>query len=131
MRGLFADLILILHAAIVLFIILGLVLTSIGAILRWRWIRNAWFRGIHLAAIAIVAGQAWAGRICPLTVWEDALRVGSGGAGYEGSFIQHWLHEVIYYDLDPMIFTLAYSGFALIVFGTWILAPPDLVRTRR
>jgi 4-amino-4-deoxy-L-arabinose transferase-like glycosyltransferase len=131
MTGLMADAILILHVLIVGFILLGLALTLCGAWRKWRWIRNTWFRCAHLAAIAIVAAQAWAGRVCPLTDWESRLRQGSGDAGYEGGFIEHWMHKMLFYEFEPIIFSLAYSGFALLVLGMWIVAPPNFLRRNR
>src|SRR5687768_1390366 len=78
-----ADLILAVHFAFVLFVVGGLALIWIGAGARWRWVRNPWFRGCHFAAICIVTAEAVLGIMCPLTVWEDALR----GARSETSFM--------------------------------------------
>jgi hypothetical protein len=82
-----ADALLVLHFAIVVFIVGGLVLTWIGGALGWRWVRNPRFRWTHLAAIAFVALEAIIGMTCPLTVWEDALR----GAGSGESFVGRWV----------------------------------------
>jgi hypothetical protein len=53
-RGL-ADAVLVLHAGVVLFVVAGLALTLVGGALRWRWVRNFWFRAAHLAAINDIA----------------------------------------------------------------------------
>ena len=53
-----ADLIVVFHAAYVSFVVFGLVAILIGAVLRWRWVRNFWFRVIHLTAIGIVVAEA-------------------------------------------------------------------------
>src|SRR5438270_4289607 len=68
-----ADLLLGIHFAIAAFIVGGLVLVWAGAALGWRWVRNAWLRYLHLAAIAFVAAEALLGGACPLTVWQDLL----------------------------------------------------------
>jgi polyferredoxin len=83
-----ADLLLGIHFAIAAFIVGGLVLVWAGAALGWRWVRNPWFRYLHLAAIAFVAAEALLGAACPLTVWEDVLR---GGLRPE-SFVGRWGH---------------------------------------
>jgi len=120
-----ADLILILHAGFIAFVVLGLVLTLIGACLGWRWVRNFWFRIAHLLAILVVALQAWLGWLCPLTEWEAELRVAANGRPYpEEGFIAYWLHELIYYDFPFWAFTLAYTLFALAVLATLIFLPP-------
>ena len=61
MYGLLADLVVIVHFAYVGFVVIGQLLILIGIVLRWQWIRNPWFRLIHLAMILIVAWlRRWA-----------------------------------------------------------------------
>src|SRR3989442_14900519 len=52
-----ADLLLGIHFAIAAFIVGGLVLVWAGAARGWGWVRNPWFRYLHLAAIACVAAE--------------------------------------------------------------------------
>lgn len=125
-----ADAILVVHVAFVCFVVFGLLLIYIGYFLGWGWVRNPWFRLLHLAAIAIVVLQAWGGVICPLTNWEMTLREQAGGATYAGSFIQHWLHELLYYTAPQWVFVLCYSLFGALVLGSWFtLRPRRLSRT--
>lgn len=119
-----ADALLILHASIVAFVVFGLLLTVVGMLRRWQWTRNPWFRGLHLLAIGVVAAQAWLGVICPLTTWEMALRERAGDVVYTGSFIEYWLHRLIFFRADPWVFTLAYTTFGLAVAATWYYYPP-------
>ena len=79
------------------------------------------FRVAHLAAICFVAAEALVGVMCPLTVWEDALR----GRDSETGFIARWIHGVMFYQLPPWVFTTAYVGFALVVALTFWLVPPQ------
>ena len=58
-----ADIILLLHVLFVAFVVIGLLLIFIGKIRYWLWIRNPWFRLIHLAAIAVVVANGPT-RIC-------------------------------------------------------------------
>ncbi|WP_151705509.1 DUF2784 domain-containing protein [Nitrincola alkalilacustris] len=122
--GLVADIILILHSLIVVFVIFGLVLTLLGGWLNWQWVRNIWFRSIHLLTILIVAAQAWFGMICPLTIWEQELRRVAGQFYYDISFIEYWLGQLLYYDLPWWVFVLIYSLFGVLVAMTFWLVPP-------
>ena len=119
-----ADGLLVIHAALVAFVILGLIATFVGYFLGWQWVRNLWFRLVHLVVIAIVVAQAWLGVICPLTTWEMALRRKAGEAGYEGSFIEHWLQALLYYSAPEWVFILAYSLFGGLVVLSWFIVRP-------
>ncbi|MEO5735380.1 MAG: DUF2784 domain-containing protein [Rubrivivax sp.] len=120
---LLADGVLLLHAAVVLFVVGGLLLVALGNRIGWIWVNRRWFRLLHLAAIAVVVGQAWAGVTCPLTTLESWLRMqadgGSGGSAYSGGFIEHWVHSLMYFSASPWVFTLAYSAFGLLVVAAW------------
>jgi polyferredoxin len=122
--GLLANAILILHVCFVGFVLLGLVFVILGGFRGWRWVRNPWFRLVHLLAIGVVAGQAWCGAICPLTTWEMSLRERAGQAVYEGSFMAHWLQRLLYYDAPPWVFVLGYTLFGLAVAASWFAVRP-------
>ena len=119
-----ANAVLIAHVGIVLFIIGGLVLTLIGAACKWQWVKNSWFRTLHLVGIGYIAMEAWLGIICPLTTLELWLRGCAGQAVYEGDFIAHWLRQLMFYEAPPWVFIAAYSGFGLLVALSWVLVPP-------
>lgn len=122
---LLADLTLVLHFAFVAFVVGGLLLIWLGRLRHWNWVRNFWWRLAHLAAIGIVATEALTGTECPLTSWEDRLRLLAGGAErYEGSFIQHWLHAVMFCEADQRVFTIGYVLFFLaVVLSLWVVPP--------
>jgi hypothetical protein len=123
-----ADLIVIFHATYVSFIVLGLVAILLGVMLKWNWVRNIWFRAIHLIAIGIVVGESIVGVPCPLTVWEAQLRKLAGQTAYAGDFLGHWAHRLIFFRADPWVFTLIYTLFGTVVLAAFILAPPRLRR---
>ena len=102
------------------FIVGGLILTWVGAALGWRWVRNRWFRYLHLAAIGFVAVEALAGYACPLTLWEDMLR---GGAGPE-SFVGRWVRQLLYYRAPEWVFTALYVAWAAATLITLRRVPP-------
>jgi hypothetical protein len=81
-----ADAVLLLHGAFILFAVLGGVFA-----LRWR--RAIW---LHLPAAAWGVYVEASGTLCPLTTWENRLRLAAGDAGYEGSFVERYLLPLIY-----------------------------------
>ena len=71
----FADVVLLLHFAIVVFVVGGLVLIIVGNMCGWHWVNALWFRLAHLSAIGIVAAESWLGITCPLTTLESSVWV--------------------------------------------------------
>ena len=119
-----ADAILFAHSLFVGFVVFGLALIVLGKIYSWAWVRNPWFRYVHLAAISIVVLQSWLGSICPLTTWEMALRQKAGEAVYSGSFVAHWLETILYYRAPEWVFMVAYTIFGMLVAATWYWVRP-------
>jgi polyferredoxin len=114
-----ADLVLIAHVTYVAFVVIGLFLILLGGCCDWKWIRNPWWRALHLAAISLVAAEAWLGITCPLTTLEMNLRQSAGDATYGDSFIEHWLQKLLYYDAPTWVFTTGYTLFGLAVIVSW------------
>ena len=119
-----ADIVLTLHALFVLFVVIGLMLIVIGWWRRWRWVRNPWFRYLHLLAIAFVVLEAWVGLPCPLTLLENALRIAADGAPYASSFVGYWLQRLLYYNLPAAVFAGIYTVFLVLVLVSWFVCPP-------
>jgi Protein of Unknown function (DUF2784) len=115
-----ADIVVVFHLLIVLFILLGVPLVYVGAALHWTWVRSWRWRILHLGAILFVAAESTLGITCPLTLWEDMLR----GHPTAGGFIERWIDQLIFYDAPTWVFTIAYMAFAALVLVTWILVPP-------
>jgi hypothetical protein len=120
-----ADLVLVVHTAFIAFVVVGMVLIWVGRFRGWAFVRNIWFRVAHLAAMGVVAAESLLGFICPLTTWEDQLRLLVGGQQrYTGSFIQHWLHPLIFFDVGEGVFTAVYLAFVLaVVLSFWQIPP--------
>ncbi len=81
-----ADLVVIVHALFVLFVVFGGL-----AVLRWRLL--AW---LHLPAAAWGVAIEVGGWTCPLTYLENYLRKLGGGAAYGTTFIERYLEPVLY-----------------------------------
>lgn len=116
-----ANIVLVLHALVVLFIVGGLFAIWTGAWLKRDWIRNRMFRLVHLMATGVVAILAALDIPCPLTALEDWLR--TGHTGPQG-FIQRWVSNWLYYDLPGWVFATAYAAFLLVVAVAWLRVPP-------
>ena len=102
-----------------------------GAIFRWKGIRNPLFRISHLVAVGLVAVEAATGINCPLTVWEYDLRQLTGQVVEKNlSFIARLVRLIIFYDFPPWVFTAMHIAFGLLVVFTYILIPPWFQRKK-
>ncbi len=119
-----ADVVVILHLAYVLVVVLGLPAIWLGIVLRHQWVRRFWLRVGHLSMILIVVAEAWAGITCPLTVWEQWLRNWAGQQNYQGAFMANLVHDLLFYDAPPWVFTALYTIFGSLVLISFLLAPP-------
>lgn len=81
-----ADLVMLVHAAFVVFVAVG------GFLAAWR-LPVAW---AHVPCALYGAAIEFFGWTCPLTPLEIGLRRAAGQAGYTGSFIEHYLRGILY-----------------------------------
>ncbi len=119
--GLMADTILVIHFAFVVFVVFGFMLIVTGSLARWSWVHNSIFRIAHLAAVGLVVLQTWLGQLCPLTIWENELRRRAGQSDYSETFVEHWLHDILFYQAEPWVFTTIYTCFGALVVLVWFL----------
>jgi hypothetical protein len=81
-----ADILLISHMMFIVFVIFG------GLLVLWK----KWIMPIHLICAiwgAMIEFFRWG---CPLTPWENEMRMLGGQAGFSGGFIEHYLMPIIY-----------------------------------
>jgi hypothetical protein len=84
--ALLADLMLVLHATFILFVVFG------GVLVFWR--RGlAWFHVPGALWGILIEFQGWT---CPLTYLENDLRAAAGAGGYAGGYIDHYLMPLVY-----------------------------------
>ncbi len=119
-----ADAVLVLHFAVVAFVVGGLVLVLAGHWRGWAWVDGWAFRLAHLGAIGYVVLQQWLGAACPLTTLEIGLRRQAGQAAFAQGFIEHWLQRLLFYEAPGWVFTLGYTLFGLAVLAAWYAFPP-------
>lgn len=111
--ALLADLVLVLHAAFILFVVLG------GLLVAWR--RS--FAWLHIPAAVWGVLIEFLGWVCPLTYLENDLRNAAGDGGYSGGFIDHYLAPLVYpAALTPEIQVLLGLGALLVnvIVYTWV-----------
>ncbi|SMF39198.1 Protein of Unknown function, partial [Pseudomonas sp. URMO17WK12:I5] len=100
-----ADALVLLHLAFILLVLFGGLL-----VLRWR---PALF--LHLPALAWGLAVEGLHLGCPLTDWENRLRLAAGDAGYHGGFVDHYIWPLIYpAGLTPQIQLLLGGGVLLL-----------------
>ena len=117
-----ADFVTVIHAAYVGFVVIGFVAILVGGAAGWHWVRNRYFRVVHVAMILLVCCEALIGATCPLTVWEDVLRAKGGQSGYSRDFIGYWFDWLIFYHAPPWVFTTVYLIFgALVLLAFWFV----------
>jgi Protein of Unknown function (DUF2784) len=118
-----ADIVVALHAAYVAIVVFGFVAILIGYAAHWSWVRNFYFRIVHLAMITVVCAEALGGISCPLTRLENALRLKGGESGYTRDFIGYWLDWLIFYNAPSWVFMAVYLLFGMLVLSTLWLVP--------
>jgi hypothetical protein len=118
-----ADLVLLLHASFIAFVVLG-------ALLAIRCPRIAW---VHVPACIWAAVLEFFGFRCPLTPLENSLREAAGSTAYTGGFLEHYLVPFVYPPgLTPQLQVLL-GVLVLLVNGVlyWTVFRIRGIRTRR
>ncbi|MGV1099782.1 DUF2784 domain-containing protein [Thiovibrio sp. JS02] len=80
----------------VLFHLLFILFAGFGALLAWR---RPWLAWLQIPAALWGAGIEIAGTLCPLTILENRFREKGDLAGYQESFIDHYLMPLVYPEL--------------------------------
>ncbi len=120
-----ANFVAIVHLLYFVFVVLGSLAIAIGALRRWEWVRNSWFRILHLLAIWIVLGEDVIGLVCPLNVAESGLRktaeVPETGVGLTLDRLLH--HTIVGRPLDAIYWSLGTLSLLFL-----FLVPPKFLR---
>ncbi|MGO8694721.1 MAG: DUF2784 domain-containing protein [Rectinemataceae bacterium] len=125
MYAFLADVIVVVHFGIVSFCVAGELAILAGAFFKWSWVRNMIFRVVHLGLVLYVAGESIFGVTCPLTDWENRLRMAAGQRYDQNlSFVARIVRSIIFYDFPAWVFTTLYIGFGIVVLLTWIFIGP-------
>ena len=122
MNILFSEIILLLHLLIFLFITLSFILIPIGYFQKWEWVKNKYYRSIHLILMGIISIETILGFMCPLTILEnyfrDDIKVDNK--------LTEIAHQILYWDLPNYQFIILYIlSFSYLIF-LWIFFKPNL-----
>ena len=115
-----ADIVLVFHFCIVVFVASGLLLIPIGYTFHWEWTSNKKLRIFHCALMAFVTLETLLGITCPLTSIENKLR----GITQSETFIGHWIQKLIYWDFPIEFFIVLYCIILGWTFLMWKIFPP-------
>ena len=103
---------LLLHFAVILFVVIGFAVALIT--------NHRWFRLIHAGVLGFITLLMILRIPCPLTVLEE----GSTGESYEGSFLATWLNRIIYVEwFTPQTVFIIDMIFAALVFSSFWWRP--------
>ena len=122
MNILFSEIILLLHLLIFLFITLSFILIPIGYFQKWKWVKNKYYRSIHLILMGIISIETILGFMCPLTILEnyfrDDIKVDNK--------LTEIAHQILYWDLPNYQFIILYIlSFSYLIF-LWFFFKPNL-----
>ena len=120
-----ADIVLAVHLGVAGFLVLGLIMIWIGALLKWAWVRRRGFRLAHIVCMAMVVAETLAGVACPLTVLEEWLRgVQMWGDDPQQFFLRRVARDLLFHDLPDLAFAAAYVLFFGLILLSWRRVPP-------
>jgi len=126
MDALLADVIVIIHLIVVIFMIGGVLGVLIGWPLGWRWIRNPWWRCAHIAIMGYIAFNAIRGELCFLTIWEADLRRDAGQIDADDlSFIGRVFRDMLYVEVPQKTLDVIYLVVAGLVLASVLLVRPE------
>ena len=130
MYGYLADGVVLVHVLYVAYVLVGQAAIVVAAPFKWAWARNPWFRFTHLLAIGVVALEAVMGWRCPLSTWEEKLRILDGKTfDSSATFMGRLLHNLLFIDGMPEVFfTVLYISMMVLVVQGLLMYPPRRFR---
>ena len=117
-----ADLILILHFGIVLFITSLFFLIPVGYKFNWIFTKNIKVRVFHAGLMTFVTIETFLGMACPLTYLENYFL--NENENENKLFLSYWLNKIIYWDLPSYFFLIMYLICLVWTFIMWYIFPP-------
>lgn len=98
--------------------------------LRFKSIRNIYFRVTHLIAMMVVAIQQYFSLNCPLTLLEKRLLILAGRETYSGAFIPHILNQVNF-NIPSQYYLPLYVTLSILFLFSFIIIPPKLKKIQK
>ena len=104
MNMILSEIVLLLHFSIFLFMILSFILIPYGYYQNWEWVKNIYFRSIHLILMGIILIETILGFMCPLTILENFLRADKK----IDNIFSKIIHQIMYWDFTNYQFIILY-----------------------
>lgn len=124
-----SRLVALIHLLYVLFVFLGIAVIYIGELFKIKFVRNIWFRTIHLIAMIIVAIQQYFLINCPLTILEKNLLLKSGNEVYDGAFVAHMINTY-HLNIPTSYYLPLYIGLSVLFMLTFLIIPPKIKKPK-
>ena len=122
MNIIFSEIVLLFHFCIFLFMVLGFFLIPLGYNQKWEWVKNRYYRLIHLILMGIIFIETILGFMCPLTILENFLR---NDIEIDNKITQI-IHQIMYWNLPTYQFIILYLLSLLYLIFLWFFFKPDL-----
>ena len=117
----FSEIVLLFHFCIFLFIITSFIFIPLGYHKKWKWVKNKYYRLIHLVLMGIIFIETILGFMCPLTILENFLR----NDIKINNKITQIIHQIMYWDLPTYQFIILYLLSLLYLIFLWFFFKPD------
>ena len=121
MKEITADLVLIIHFIIVVFISSLFLLIPMGYQFYWKWVKKLKLRLIHLGLMTLITFETIIGITCPLTIIENNLR----GIYISNSFFSSLVSKIIFWELPRLFFLILYILCLFWTIFIWFRFPPE------
>ena len=121
MNMILSEIVLLLHFSIFLFMILSFILIPYGYFKKWEWVKNIYFRSIHLILMGIILIETILGFMCPLTILENFLRADKK----IDNIFSKIIHQIMYWDLTNYQFIILYLLSLSYIIFLWLYFRPN------
>ena len=115
-----ADIILLIHFLIIIFVVSLFIFIPVGYKFNWKFLKNKIIRVVHISLMTIVTIESLIGVHCPLTVLENKFR----GVLYHTSLISRILKEIVFWQFPSYFFLIAYILCLFLTIFLWWRYPP-------
>ena len=112
---LIANVVAVLHIGYFLFVAGGSASIVVGAVKRWEWIRNPWFRLSHITAVYIVLIEGLFKIQCPLNTIEWTLRSTSSSVAESSPKVGRFLDYLLFHTIPVRALDTLYWSLGVIL----------------
>ena len=121
MNIIFSEIVLLFHFGIFLFIVTSFFLIPLGYYQKWKWVKNKYYRSIHIILMGFIFIETILGFMCPLTLLEHFLR---NDTKVNNKFTEI-IHLIMYWNLPIYQFIILYFLSFLYLIFLWFFLKPD------